>query len=145
MSERLSGKKPERKRLQRRNSILYLAFDIFNKMTKKDNARKKRIKRVRAKIKGMKEVPRLCIFRSSRYIYSQLIDDENGNILVSVDSRKIKGAKNTVETAGKIGEEIAKLAVAKKISKVVFDKRSYKYHGKVKALAQGARKGGLKF
>jgi len=90
-------------------------------------------------------MPRLCVFKSLRYIYAQVVDDENGKILVSVDSRKIKGAKNTVETAGKIGEEIAKLAIAKKISKVVFDKRSYKYHGKVKALADEARKGGLIF
>jgi large subunit ribosomal protein L18 len=84
------------------------------------------------------------VFKSLRYIYAQVVDDENGKILVSVDSRKMKGAKNTIETAGKIGEGIAKLAIAKKISKVVFDKRSYKYHGKVKSLAQGARKGGLK-
>ena len=90
-------------------------------------------------------MPRLCVFKSLRYIYAQVVDDENGKILVSVDSRKIKGAKNTVETAGKIGEEIAKLAIAKKISKIVFDKRSYKYHGKVKALADEARKGGLIF
>ena len=65
-------------------------------------------------------------------MYARIVDDENGKILVSVDSRKIKNAKNTIETAGKIGEEIAKLAIAKKISKVVFDKRSYKYHGKSK-------------
>jgi large subunit ribosomal protein L18 len=78
-------------------------------------------------------------------MYAQVVDDENGKILVSIDSRKMKGAKNTIETAGKIGEEIAKLAIAKKISKIVFDKRSYKYHGKVKSLAEGARKGGLKF
>ncbi len=108
-------------------------------------SRTRRIKRVRAKIQGAKNMPRLCVFKSLRYIYAQVVDDENGKILVSVDSRKIKGAKNTVETAGKIGEEIAKLAIAKKISKVVFDKRSYKYHGKVKALADEARKGGLIF
>ena len=90
-------------------------------------------------------MPRLCVFKSLRYIYAQIVDDENGKILVSVDSRTLKNAKNTIETAGKIGEEIAKLAIAKKISKVVFDKRSYKYHGKVKALADEARKGGLKF
>jgi large subunit ribosomal protein L18 len=114
-------------------------------MTKKDNARKKRIQRTRAKIYGTAGCPRLCVFKSLRYIYAQIVDDENGKILVSVDSRKIKNAKNTIETAGKIGEEIAKLAIAKKISKVVFDKRSYKYHGKVKSLAEGARKEGLKF
>jgi large subunit ribosomal protein L18 len=111
----------------------------------KNISRKKRIRRTRAKIQGAKDMPRLCVFKSLRYIYAQIVDDENGKILVSVDSRTLKNAKNTIETAGKIGEEIAKLAIAKKISKVVFDKRSYKYHGKVKSLAQGARKGGLKF
>jgi len=97
------------------------------------------------------------VFRSLRSVYAQIVDDKNGKILVSVDSRKMpapKGrglasggekAKNNIETAGKIGEEIAKLAVAKKIGEVVFDKRGYKYHGKVRALAEGARKGGLKF
>jgi len=79
------------------------------------------------------------------YIYAQIVDDENGKILMSVDSRKLKGAKNNIETAEKIGEEIAKLAIAKKIDKIVFDKRGYKYHGKVKAIAEGARKGGLVF
>jgi large subunit ribosomal protein L18 len=114
-------------------------------MLKKDNSRKKRIRRTRAKISGTAKRPRLCVFRSLRYIYAQIVDDANGKILVSIDSRKSKGAKNSIETAGKIGEEIAKLAIAKKISEVVFDKRGYKYHGKVKALAQGARKEGLKF
>ncbi|MFA6193899.1 MAG: 50S ribosomal protein L18 [Parcubacteria group bacterium] len=111
----------------------------------KNISRKKRIWRTRAKIQGAKDMPRLCVFKSLRCMYAQVVDDENGKILVSIDSRKMKGAKNTIETAGKIGEEIAKLAIAKKISKIVFDKRSYKYHGKVKSLAEGARKGGLKF
>lgn len=108
-------------------------------------SKKRRVKRVRAKISGTSSRPRLCVFRSLQYIYVQIIDDENGKILVSLDSRKMKKAKNNIETAGRIGEEFAKLAVAKKISAVVFDKRGYKYHGKVKALAEGARKGGLKF
>jgi large subunit ribosomal protein L18 len=108
-------------------------------------SRKKRIRRTRAKISGSVTRPRLCVFRSLRSIYAQIIDDENGKILASVDSRKMEKAKNNIETAEKIGEEIAKLAIAKKIGEVVFDKRGYKYHGKVKALAEGARKGGLKF
>lgn len=114
-------------------------------MLKKANSRKKRIRRTRAKISGTEARPRLCVFRSLRYIYAEIIDDENGKVLASIDSRKLKNAKNTIETAGKIGEEIAKLAIAKKIDKIVFDKRGYKYHGKVKAIAEGARKGGLKF
>ena len=109
------------------------------------NNSKRRIKRIRAKIKGTKEKPRLSVFRSLKYIYAQIIDDENRKILISVDSRKLKGAKNNIEMAGKIGEQIANLATKKKISQVVFDKRGYKYHGKVKALAEGARKGGLNF
>jgi len=106
--------------------------------------RKKRISRTRAKIIGTKERPRLSVFRSLKYIYAQIVDDGNGKILVSVDSRKEKGAKNNIETAARIGEEIAKLALQKKIKAVVFDKRGYKYHGKVKALAEEARKAGLK-
>lgn len=116
-------------------------MNFMNKL----QSRKKRTKRTRAKISGTANRPRLCVFRSLKYIYAQIIDDEKGKILISVDSRKIKNAKNNIETAGKIGEEIAKLSIAKKISKVVFDKRGYKYHGKVKAIAEGARKGGLVF
>ncbi len=108
-------------------------------------SRKKRIRRVRAKISGTINRPRLSVFRSLKYIYAQVIDDENGKVLISIDSRKLKGAKNNIETAGKIGEQIANLAAKKKISRVVFDKRGYKYHGKIKALAEGARKGGLLF
>jgi len=111
----------------------------------KANSRKKRIRRTRAKISGTASRPRLCVFRSLRYVYAEIIDDENGKILASIDSRKMKNAKNTVETAEKIGGEIAKLAIGKKIDKIVFDKRGYKYHGKVKAIAEGARKGGLVF
>ena len=105
----------------------------------------KRIRRTRAKISGIAKRPRLCVFRSNMFIYAQIVDDENGKILISADSRKPKGRKNDIATAGKIGQEIAKLAIAKKISEVVFDKRGYKYHGKVKALAEGVRKEGLKF
>jgi large subunit ribosomal protein L18 len=111
----------------------------------KSESKKKRIRRIRAKISGTRARPRLCVFRSLKYIYAQVIDDESGKVLIAVDSRKFKKAKNDAETAGKVGEEIAKLAAAKKIKEVVFDKRSYKYHGKVKALADGARKGGLVF
>ena len=116
-------------------------MNFMNKL----QSRKRRAKRVRAKINGTASRPRLCVFRSLKYIYAQIIDDETGKILISTDSRKPKGRKNDMATAGKIGQDIAKLAIAKKISEVVFDKRGYKYHGKVKALAEGARKEGLKF
>jgi large subunit ribosomal protein L18 len=107
-----------------------------------------RKRRVRAKISGTAESPRLSVFKSNRYLYAQVIDDIKGVTLVEVDSRdkefqdkKIKGT----EMAGLIGEAVAKKAIAKKIKTVRFDKSGYKYHGVVKALADGARKGGLVF
>lgn len=107
--------------------------------------RKKRAGRGRTKIFGTASRPRLCIFRSLKYIYVQLIDDEKERTIAALDSRKIKGGKNNIETARKIGMEIAKITLAKKIKEVVFDRHGYKYHGKVKALAEGAREGGLRF
>ncbi|MDD5489543.1 MAG: 50S ribosomal protein L18 [Candidatus Moranbacteria bacterium] len=107
--------------------------------------RKKRARRGRAKIVGTADRPRFCIFRSLNYIYVQLIDDEKEKTIAALDSRKIKGGKNNIETARKIGAEMAKVALAKKIKEVIFDRHGYKYHGKVKALAEGAREGGLMF
>jgi large subunit ribosomal protein L18 len=107
--------------------------------------RKKRARRGRSKIFGTAECPRLCVFRSLRNIYAQLTDDASGKVVTSFDSRKIKGAKNDQETAKKVGREIAKVAKGKKITKIIFDKHGYKYHGKVKALAEGAREEGLIF
>ena len=107
--------------------------------------RKKRARRGRTKISGTALRPRLCVFRSLKYIYVQLVDDEKGKTIVALDSRKIKDGKNNIETARKIGTETAKIALAKKIKNIVFDRHGYKYHGKVKALAEGAREGGLKF
>ncbi|MDI6777853.1 MAG: 50S ribosomal protein L18 [Patescibacteria group bacterium] len=112
---------------------------------KKNKLKQKRAVRIRAKIFGTASRPRLCIFRSLKDIYIQLVDDEKEKTIAALDSRKIKGGKNNIETAWKIGAEIAKIAKEKKIAKVVFDKHGYKYHGKVKALAEGAREGGLIF
>lgn len=106
----------------------------FNKHQK----RYRRHGRIRAKIFGTAKVPRLCVFRSNQYIYAQLIDDEKSEIIASV-----KG-KNNVKQAKEIGKEIAKKTIEKKIEKVVFDRGGYKYHGRIKALADGAREGGLK-
>jgi len=91
--------------------------------------------------------PRLSVFRSNRYIYAQIIDDVKGRTLVSISSRdkSIKDAKFKLEIAEQVGEKLAVKAKAKKIKRVVFDKSGYKYHGQVKALADGARKGGLEF
>lgn len=111
--------------------------------------RMRRRKRVRAKIVGTADRPRLSVFRSNKYIYAQIIDDSKGKTLVAMGSKnlpkeKIEGKKQ-VEVAMIVGEELAKKAKDKKIKQVVFDRNGYKYHGKVKALAEGARKGGLVF
>lgn len=114
----------------------------------KDLNRKRtaRVKRTRAKIAGTAECPRLAIFRSNRYISAQLINDTTGRTLAAASSRELaQGAENKKrqEQSGLVGEAIAKKAIAAGIKKAVFDRRSYKYHGNVKALADGARKGGL--
>lgn len=93
--------------------------------------------RVRSKIFGDSVRPRLSVFRSNKYIYAQIIDDVRGITLAFT-----KGVKST---ADKVGESLAKKALTKKIKKVIFDRGGFIYHGKVKALADGARKGGLEF
>lgn len=103
-----------------------------------------RKKRISAKVKGTAKVPRLSVFRSLKGIWAQAVDDENGKTLVAANLKETK-AKNDMVGAEKVGEAVAKKCLAKKIEKVVFDRAGYKYHGKVKALAEGARKGGLKF
>ena len=96
--------------------------------------------RIRKQIIGTKDIPRLNVYRSNKNIYVQLIDDENG---VTLASASVKG-KN-IEAATKVGESIAKEAKKLKISKVVFDRSGYLYHGRVKAVADAARENGLKF
>lgn len=113
---------------------------------------RRRIK-IRARIKGTKECPRLSVFRSSKTMYVQLIDDEIGKTIASVNSREIKVGKKDLEkgeTVGiKTGLELGKLIAQKakkvKVETVVFDRGGYKYHGRVKAVADGARAGGLDF
>ena len=102
-------------------------------------------KKRRIRIKGTKKNPRLVVFRSAKILYANLIDDINGKTIVAVDSRSLKNKKYDKETANNLGKLIAKKAKENKIENVVFDRAGYKYHGKVKALADGARKGGLKF
>lgn len=109
-----------------------------------NNLRLQRKRRVRAKISGTTSVPRLSVFRSLLSIKVQVIDDTVGKTLLSADI-KSAGAKNDVTGAKAVGVLIAKKCAEKKITKVVFDRAGYKYHGKVKALAEGAREGGLKF
>jgi large subunit ribosomal protein L18 len=115
-------------------------------LLKKDLNRKKRIRKVRAKISGTASKPRLAVFRSLKHIYAQLIDDEHSLTLVATSDLELKSKKGRrVDQAFEIGQKLANKATKEKIKEVVFDKRGYKYHGIVKDLAEGARKGGLKF
>ena len=118
--------------------------------TNKNQERLKRHKRVRAKVKGTAEAPRLSIYRSLNHIYAQIIDDVKGVTLVTASTldKAIKTSiegKDKKEQAFAVGELIAKKAVEKKISTVVFDRGGYLYTGRVANLADGARKGGLQF
>jgi len=114
-------------------------------MAERKQKRDIRHKRVRAKIKGTAERPRLCVFRTPKHIYAQLIDDEKGKTILSISDAKTAKKETKVSSANEVGKLIAKKAVEKKITQVVFDRGGYKYHGRIKALADGARKGGLKF
>ena len=118
-------------------------------MVKKPDSNKARLKRhmrVRAKISGTPERPRLSVFRSAKHIYAQVIDDEKGVTLVSASTldKDFEGFGGNVEAATQIGKKIAERALAKGITEVVFDRGGFVYHGRVKALAEGAREGGLK-
>lgn len=119
-------------------------------VTKKIRDRERRHKRVRKRILGTLKKPRLVVFRSLNHIYAQIIDDLKGETLVAASSLskeikdKVKGG-GKIKSAYAVGELLAQKALAKKIEKVAFDKGGYLYHGRVKALAEGARKGGLKF
>lgn len=112
-----------------------------------NKARAKRHARVRAKISGTPERPRLNVYRSTKHIYAQLIDDVNGVTLASASSmdKDFEGTGGNTEAARKVGTMIAERALAKNITEVVFDRGGYLYHGRVKELADGAREGGLKF
>ena len=109
--------------------------------------RERRHARVRTKISGKAERPRLCVYRSNTNIYAQIIDDVAGNTLVSASTldKEVKTKNSNVEAAKEVGALIAKRASAKKIKTVVYDRSGYIYHGVVKALAEAAREGGLEF
>ena len=108
-------------------------------------ARSNKIKtRIRGKISGTAERPRMSVFRSNKGIYVQVIDDLTGNTIVAASSKGLEGGTK-VEVAAKVGEEIAKRAMEKGVTEVVFDRNGYLFHGRVKSLADAARKGGLKF
>ncbi|MEA4839879.1 MAG: 50S ribosomal protein L18 [Bacteroidales bacterium] len=114
-------------------------------MTSKTSRRLKIKQRVRGKISGTPETPRMTVFRSNKQIYVQIIDDKAGKTLAAASSLKLEEKVNKKEQAAKVGEIIAKNALEAGISSVVFDRNGYLYHGRVKEVADAARKGGLKF
>jgi len=122
-------------------------------MIKKDRyAQRARIKqRIRKIVAGTSERPRLTIYRSLKHIYAQIVDDSAGNTLVAASTRskelrdKLKATKLPVSASKLVGVSLAQKALERNIDKVVFDRNGYRYHGNVKALADGAREGGLKF
>lgn len=110
--------------------------------------RRKRIQlRIRKKIKGTAERPRLNVFRSNHYIYAQVIDDIQGHTLAAADSREatVSNEGNKVDQAREVGKLLAERAKEANVETVLFDRGGYLYHGRVKALADGAREGGIKF
>jgi len=110
------------------------------------NTKLRRQIRVRSKIAQNLGIPRLTVFRSNCHIWVQIIDDKHGKTLVSTSTKTLKLTKGTkMEQAAAVGTAIAKLAIAKKLAHLRFDRGSYRYHGRIKALANAAREGGLKF
>jgi large subunit ribosomal protein L18 len=123
-------------------------------MSAKQEKRARRHKKIRKSIYGTKDRPRLCVFRSNQHIYAQLIDDDKAKVLISVSDMDLKTKKPASakgsgaaksDVAKEVGKLIAKKAVENKIEKVVFDRGGIIFHGRIKALADGAREGGLKF
>ena len=118
---------------------------------KRREARLRRKKRVRKKVRGVPERPRLCIFRSSKHIYAQIIDDTTGRTLVATSSlsknlgEKISGKGGNREGAALVGADMAERAIKNGIKKVVFDRNGFLYHGRIKALSDAAREHGLEF
>lgn len=123
-------------------------------MIEKKSRRSERIRKhkiIRQKVKGTEERPRLCVFRSNKNIYAQIINDVMGSTIVATSSldpevkKQLKSSGNNIERASIVGSVIAKKALEKGIKKVVYDRGGYLYHGRVKALAESARSGGLEF
>ena len=114
-------------------------------------ARKKRHRKIRGKIQGTQQRPRLFVFRSAKHIYAQVINDDTGHVIASASTldqvvlEKIKGYTGNVEASKIVGESVAKKLLDESISSVVFDRGGFLYHGRVKALADSARKAGLNF
>ena len=124
---------------------------MSTKVKTRDEARLRRHRRVRKKVNGTPERPRLCVFRSVKHIYAQLFDDRSGRCLLTVSSLSEEVRNRLSQTKGKtaagamVGKVVAEKALAAGIEAVAFDRGGYLYHGRVKALADGAREAGLKF
>ncbi len=117
----------------------------MDKNKEKNQKQDRRHARVRAKVTGTASRPRLSVFRSNRGMFLQLIDDAAGKTIASASSIEVKAKGKKVEISKELGKMIAEKAAAKKITAVVFDRGAYKYHGRVQAVAEGAREGGLEF
>jgi len=122
---------------------------LFKKKVSRNDLRKIKHARLRKKVVGTPERPRLCVYRSLNHIYAQVIDDVNGHTLVSASTldKELRDlpSRTNVEAAKKVGDLIGRRALDKGITQVVFDRGGYKYHGRVAALADAAREAGLKF
>lgn len=114
-------------------------------MATKDARRSKIKARIRSRVTGTAQKPRLSVYRSNKAIYAQLIDDSNGTTMVSTSSRSIADKATKVEISVMVGKALAEKAIAAGLTTCVFDRNGYLYHGRVKALAEGAREGGLNF
>ena len=117
----------------------------MNKQKQKLFKRSIRHKRVRSRITGTEQRPRLSVFKANRHIYAQLIDDESGKTLVAASSKGIKSKGKKTDLAKEVGKLAATKALSKNIKAVKFDRGGFAYHGRIKALAEGAREGGLEF
>jgi len=120
---------------------------MISKVIQRSNNRERRRARIRDKVRGSAALPRLSVFRSNKYIYGQIIDDQVGRTLVStsVEAKTLHKGTRKLLAAKKCGEELAKKAAKAKITGVVFDRGGYRFAGRVASFAQGARAGGLKF
>ena len=120
-----------------------MRLNLKNKMSPKSRLRLKKKVRIRKKIFGTSECPRLSVFRSARHIYAQLVDDSSGLTLVEASTKtaKVSASTGSKSAAKEVGLEIAKKAKTENISKVVFDRNGYQYHGRIQSLADGAREG----
>lgn len=121
-----------------------MKLKMSNKTSARQVARLTKKIRIRRKITGTSDRPRLCVFRSAKHIYAQVFDDVSGKCLVQASSLSLN-EKSGKEQAAEVGKEISKLAKSKGINQVVFDRNGFVFHGRVKALADGAREGGLSF